>query len=163
MCHLPDCLELKTRINTGHNFFDPQPENGPAAFLLKDIIHNWGDSYSLQILKHLRAAASQDTKLLIVGIIIQYLCPSIKEESAPLLPTYGICGEQQYMLDLVVDTFFYLCSAFNPLKMMMQVNAREHTAHSLNTLLHKSGWQIDEIHRTNKFGFQITVASPIHG
>ncbi|KAF8215437.1 O-methyltransferase [Mycena galopus ATCC 62051] len=145
--HSPHLLGSKQVVFQSHNFFDPQPENRPAAFVLKDVIHNWGDSYSLQILTHLRAAASPDTKLLIVGVIIQYLCPSANDKSAPLLPTYSIRGEQQYMLDI---------------GMLTCVNAREHTADSLGILLRKSGWQIDGIHGTN-IGLQLTVASPITG
>ncbi|KAJ7922288.1 S-adenosyl-L-methionine-dependent methyltransferase [Mycena leptocephala] len=125
----PDLLDSKQVVFQSHNFFDPQPDTPPAAFILKDIIHNW------------------DTKLFIVGIIIQYLCPSANDKSTPLLPTYSIYGEQQYFLDIA---------------MLTCVNAREHSADSLSILLRKSGWQIDGIHGTN-FGLQLTVASPITG
>ncbi|KAF7352549.1 S-adenosyl-L-methionine-dependent methyltransferase [Mycena venus] len=102
--HSSDPLESKRVIFQSHDFFDPQPVKQPAGFILKNIIHNWGDSYSLKILTHLRAAASPDTKLFIAGVILQYLCPSSNDsESAPepLLPSYGAHGEHQYMLDII--------------------------------------------------------------
>jgi len=140
--HSPDLLATKQVRFQSHDFFKPQPDNTPAAFILKNIIHNWGDSYNSELLSHLRTAASSDTKLLIVGAVIEYLCTPTKD--APLLPTYGILGESQYMLDMV---------------MLNCYNAREHTAESLSRLLLKSGWKIDGIYGTDK-GTKLTVASP---
>ncbi|KAJ6599022.1 S-adenosyl-L-methionine-dependent methyltransferase [Mycena vulgaris] len=144
--HSPTLLDSKRIVFQSHDFFTPQPDNNhPAVFVLKNIIHNWGDSYSLQMLSHLRTAASPNTKLLIVGVIIQHLCNN--NQSAPLLPTYGPLGESQYMLDMVMLNCF---------------NAREHTAESLEVLLRKSGWQINTIYG-NEVGesLQLTVACPI--
>ncbi|KAF7352550.1 hypothetical protein MVEN_01220300 [Mycena venus] len=146
--HSSDLLESKRVIFQSHDFFDPQPVKQPAGFILKSIIHNWGDSYSLKILTHLRAAASPDTKLFIVGVILQYLCPSSNDSETspePLLPSYGAHGEHQYMLDMAMMTVF---------------NAREHTTDSLSALLRKAGWEIDAI-RGTLMGVQLTVASPI--
>jgi len=147
--HSPDLLDSKQVVFQSHDFFEPQPIKQPAAFVLKGVIHNWGDSYSLQILTHLRAAASPNTKLLIVGTIIQYLCPSPSDSestSEPLLPTYGPRGEYQYMLDMV---------------MLTCCNARQHTSDSLSALLRKAGWKMDGIYGNNDGGVQLTVASPI--
>ncbi|KAJ7877779.1 S-adenosyl-L-methionine-dependent methyltransferase [Mycena leptocephala] len=157
--HSPDLLDSKRVIFQNHDFFDPQPIKKPAVFILKNIIHNWGDSYSLQILTHLRAAASLDTKLFIIGPIIQYLCPSLNEsESAEglLLPTHGPRGNYQYALDMGVSTLF-----LSKLVLMLTLfNAREHTADSLKALLRKAEWKIDEIYGV-KGTVQLTVASPI--
>ncbi|KAJ6576452.1 O-methyltransferase-domain-containing protein [Mycena vulgaris] len=133
----------------GHDIFTPQPGNHATVFVLKNIIHNWGDSYSLKMLSHLRAAASPDTKLLVIGSILQHLCPSAHNSgSAPLLPSYGVVGDSQYLLDMVMLNTF---------------NAREHTAESLDALLRKSGWKLDTIYGTENIGdgLQLTVASPI--
>jgi hypothetical protein len=108
----------------GHDFFNPQTIKQPAAFILKNIIHNWGDSYSLKILKHLRAVASPHTKLFIIGAIIQYLCSSSESDSAegPLLPSYGPRGEYQYELDMGVS---HLSFFFFDLSILLTVHSAE--------------------------------------
>ncbi|KAJ6576453.1 O-methyltransferase-domain-containing protein [Mycena vulgaris] len=147
--HSPDLLDSKRVVFQSHDIFTPQPDNHATVFVLKNIIHNWGDSYSLKMLSHLRAAASPDTKLLVIGSILQHLCPSAhNSDSAPLLPSYGVVGDNQYFLDMVMLNAF---------------NAREHTAESLDALLRKSGWKSDTIYGTENIGDgqQLTVASPI--
>lgn len=87
----------------GHDFFEPQPDNKAVAFVMKNILHNWGDSYNLRILTNLRAVASPDTKLLIVGAIIPYLCePENDSGSQSLLPEYTLGGEGLFIFDMVV-------------------------------------------------------------
>ncbi|KAJ6576454.1 O-methyltransferase [Mycena vulgaris] len=53
--HSPDLLDSKRVVFQSHDIFTPQPDNHATVFVLKNIIHNWGDSYSLKMLSHLRA------------------------------------------------------------------------------------------------------------
>ncbi|KAG6898618.1 hypothetical protein C0993_005645 [Termitomyces sp. T159_Od127] len=67
-------------INTGklsftpHGFFTPQPVANASVFILKQILHDWSDPYCVPILKELRAAATPETKLVVVDSIIAYAC-----------------------------------------------------------------------------------------
>jgi hypothetical protein len=148
-----DLLDSKRVVFQGHDFFAPQPENKATVFVLKNILHNWGDSYNISILKHLRAVAMPETRILIYGAIIQHVCPSGgdgAEDSAPLLPTYGIQGEYQYLMDLI---------------MMVNFNAQEYTQSALSELLLKCGWKICAVHARDMFietsGMDVVVASPV--
>jgi O-methyltransferase domain len=51
------------------SFFDHVPAGGDAYFL-KNIIHDWDDDASLQILRNVRAAATPGTALLLVDIVV---------------------------------------------------------------------------------------------
>jgi hypothetical protein len=148
-----DLLESKRVVFQDHDFFTPQPDNKATVFVLKNILHNWGDSYNIALLKHLRAAAMPETRVLIYGAIIQHVCPSDGDganDSGPLLPTYGVQGEYQYLMDLI---------------MMASYNAREYTQSALSELLLKAGWKICAVHPRDIFietsGMDVVVASPI--
>ncbi|KAJ7591566.1 hypothetical protein C8J56DRAFT_1047774 [Mycena floridula] len=120
------------------DFFSPQPACiKPAVFLLKNILHNWGDSYNPETLTQLRAV-TPDTKLLIIGAIIPHTCAGNDDDSVPLLPTYGI--------------------------MLNNFNAREYTEEALRELAKTAGWKIPGISKIDIFsgGYeQLAVAIPI--
>ncbi|KAJ7314373.1 S-adenosyl-L-methionine-dependent methyltransferase [Mycena albidolilacea] len=148
-----DLLESKRVVFQGHDFFTPQPDNKAAVFVLKNILHNWGDSYNVCLLKHLRAAATPETRILIVGAIIQHVCPSdgSTSDSGPLLPTYGVLSQAQFMLDIM---------------MLVNFNAREYTQSALAELLLQGGWKICAVHERDDIfvettGLELVVASPI--
>ncbi|KAG6889611.1 hypothetical protein C0995_016137 [Termitomyces sp. Mi166 len=130
---------------TAHDFFTPQPVTNASVFVLKHILHDWSDPYCAQILKALRAAATPNTKLVVIDNIVAYAChdPTIesglnsgyKEAPAPLLPNYGAVNVMPYLLDL----------ALQPIRiaqMMFWLNAQERTIGQLDTLLQSSGWQL---------------------
>ncbi|OBB08117.1 hydroxyneurosporene methyltransferase [Mycobacteriaceae bacterium 1482268.1] len=51
------------------SFFESVPEGGDL-YVLKNIIHDWADDRALQILKTVRAAAGQSSKLVLVECVI---------------------------------------------------------------------------------------------
>ncbi|MEV6980708.1 methyltransferase [Sphaerisporangium sp. NPDC051017] len=51
------------------DFFSAAPE-GPDAYLMGSVIHNWDDANALRILKVVRAAMSADARLLLVEIVV---------------------------------------------------------------------------------------------
>ncbi len=82
-------------------------------FLLKQIMHDWSDSYCLKILTQLRAAASANTKLILVESIMSFSCHDSGEDSVPgavpheapepLLANYGAVNEMAYSADIDVS------------------------------------------------------------
>ncbi|KAF8981004.1 hypothetical protein BDQ17DRAFT_901277, partial [Cyathus striatus] len=85
-----------------HDFFTEQPVKNASVFLLKQIMHDWPNSYAAKILTELRKVAQNDTKLLLIDNIIPFTCkisPTSKEHSitgaippeapSPLLANYG--------------------------------------------------------------------------
>lgn len=90
---VPDILSV-------HDFFQPQPIKNADVFFLRAVAHNWSDGPFVTILKHLRDAATPETKLVIVDWILPYACANtsaeevpgavpVKPAPAPLLPSYG--------------------------------------------------------------------------
>ncbi len=53
----------------GGSFFDSVPSDGDA-YVLKHIVHDWGDDESLQILRNVRAAIPAHAKLLIIESVV---------------------------------------------------------------------------------------------
>jgi len=83
-----------------NDFFKDQPIKGADIYYMRMILHDWADSYCLQILKRLREAAAPNSKLLIVESIMSYACEdttTAKEipggtglvPPEPLLPNWG--------------------------------------------------------------------------
>ncbi|KAG6915441.1 hypothetical protein DXG01_011471 [Tephrocybe rancida] len=141
-----------------HDFFTPQPVANASVFILKQILHNWADPYCAQILRELRAAATPDTKLVIVDNIVAYAChdptmesglgSSYKEAPAPLLPNFGAVNVMPYVADLMK---------------MLLFNSQERTIRQLFTLLQSTGWKLVPTKRfdpPNNF-YEPVIAIPI--
>ncbi|KAF7367113.1 S-adenosyl-L-methionine-dependent methyltransferase [Mycena sanguinolenta] len=129
-----------------HDFFTPQPERKVAVFLIRMILHDWSNEYSLKILRNLRDAAGNDNKLLIVDNIISYACeesatkdiPGAERPSAPapLLPNFGQASAIAYFMDI---------------NMLGLVNGQERTVLQLKELLAEARWKLVEIYYGNPF------------
>jgi hypothetical protein len=52
-----------------HDFFTLQPVTNATVFLCRMVLHDYGRSKAASILQHLRKAATQDTKLIIVEVV----------------------------------------------------------------------------------------------
>ncbi len=52
------------------NFFEPVP-SGYDAYLLRHIIHDWNDAQALKILKNCRKAMRDDSKILVLEILME--------------------------------------------------------------------------------------------
>lgn len=55
---------------TVHDFFSPQPVTNASIFLCRMVVHDYGKSKAITILRHLRHAAQVDTKLLLVEQVL---------------------------------------------------------------------------------------------
>lgn len=94
-----------------YNFLTPQPVKDADVFLLRNILHDWPDKYCLQILKHLREAASPGTQLLVVDNLMSYAAAENTQDipganrpavSSPLLPNGGYANIIPYYQDIQV-------------------------------------------------------------
>ena len=76
-------------------------------------MHDWSDTYSLKILKQLRAAAKPETRLVTLEQLILYACAQPTPEGiegtsagppvpAPLLANMGYASLSGYLLDMQV-------------------------------------------------------------
>ncbi|KAK4496984.1 hypothetical protein PRZ48_011433 [Zasmidium cellare] len=53
-----------------HDFNTPQPVRGAKVYYLRNILHDWPDDVSLNILKQLRAAVADDSILVVDEIVV---------------------------------------------------------------------------------------------
>jgi 6-hydroxytryprostatin B O-methyltransferase len=65
--------EMKERISFQvHDFFKENPVEGPSAFMLRFILHDWPDVQALEILRGLTVKMTPEkTKLIIVDTIVR--------------------------------------------------------------------------------------------
>ncbi|KAH7926922.1 S-adenosyl-L-methionine-dependent methyltransferase [Leucogyrophana mollusca] len=142
---LPGALESGYVKYQAHDFFEPQPVPDASVFVLKQITHNWPDSYAIRILKHLRCAALDSTKLVLIDNIIQYSCPDdtpVKgvpklSPPSPLLANLGAANITPYNLDLA---------------MFVHCGALERTMVHLVEITKSAGWKIVEVNSLAAIG-----------
>ncbi|KAE9386357.1 O-methyltransferase [Gymnopus androsaceus JB14] len=139
-----------------HDFFHPQPVKDASAFLLRSILHDWADPYVQKILKSLRAAATPETKLVVVDAIVPYSCiaevtsaiPGAALEPAPfpLLPSLGKANGYAYQADMTMWAYF---------------NGQNRTLGHSVALAEECGWKIIQVHRIPGSSFGQIVAVPM--
>ncbi|KAJ7447576.1 O-methyltransferase [Mycena galericulata] len=153
----PELLESGRVKLEVHSFFTPQPFTDISVFLLRWIMHDWTDASAVQILRHLREAATPETKLLTVDIILPYTCPdaSITEPipgaarppaPAPLLPNMGAASNMKYWLDF---------------QMFVLGNCQERTLGHFVRLAVSSGWKVAQVHHIPGSSLGQCVSVPI--
>jgi hypothetical protein len=87
-----------------HDFFTPQIFEHAPLYILRHILHDWSKSKSIQIMKHLRSAASTSdsssgqapSKLLVFESIVPYACKS--PTNAPFANTTALPGVPDMLL-----------------------------------------------------------------
>lgn len=63
---IDDIKELSPNIErVKHNFFDPQPVRGAKAYYLRQVLHDWPDKQSLEILTNIKEAMTEESVLLL--------------------------------------------------------------------------------------------------
>ncbi|KAJ7835193.1 hypothetical protein B0H14DRAFT_2796955 [Mycena olivaceomarginata] len=102
-------------------------------------MHDWADPLAVQSLQRLREAATPDTKLITVDIILPYTSPdasitrlipgaALPPAPAPLLPNMG---DLKYWLDL---------------QLFVLGNCQERTFGHFVHVASQGGWKISEVH-----------------
>ena len=86
--------------------------------MLRLILHDWSDKYARKILKCLRSASTENTKLIIIDAIVPYACkqgdaysdiPGFTETTVPdpLIANVGINSIRTYLTDLNVSAILF--------------------------------------------------------
>ncbi|KAI0741763.1 S-adenosyl-L-methionine-dependent methyltransferase [Daedaleopsis nitida] len=123
------------------DFFDPQPEGlNPGVFVLRRVLHNWPAEACHKILKNLRAAATPDTKLIIIEHILPLACAddsfadgaTLAPKYSPLLPNLGKAYAAGYSFSLT---------------MMAMMNGKDRTLREYAELTGAAGWRIERVVR----------------
>ncbi|KAL0578858.1 hypothetical protein V5O48_003138 [Marasmius crinis-equi] len=144
----PGAIESNDVTLQAQDFFEPQANAiaPPDVYLLSMILHDYGRGPALRILKHLRDAASPQTRLIIVDQVVPYACPSDTigdlpraipgadqiqpQVPPPLLPNLGKANSFTYLGDLT---------------MLVGLNGEARTLTAYIELLEASGWKIKEM------------------
>ncbi|KAJ7795876.1 S-adenosyl-L-methionine-dependent methyltransferase [Mycena olivaceomarginata] len=132
-----------------HDLFTPQPVRDASIFLMRLVLHDWPFDDACKILKHLRAAATPDTVLVILDHILPYACTTGNVADTdvappPLLPNYGAANSLGYGTDILI---------------MTMVNTLERMHPDFERVLESAGWRLQRVvHVDGARGFFL----PIH-
>lgn len=107
---------------------------------MRFILHDWPDKYCLQILRHLREAATPSTRLMLVENLMAYACAdkglssipgaTVTTPPAPLLANGGQSSTISYFQDV---------------QMMNLLNGKERTVAQFKELFDQSGWKLTQV------------------
>ncbi|GAA5992296.1 hypothetical protein JCM5350_000803 [Sporobolomyces pararoseus] len=121
--------DLQSRVKfQAQNFFEPQQVKDASVFVLRAILHDWPDSESIQILNHLRDAATPTTKLVVIESTYHELSPPHSFPPINIWP---------YISDL---------------QMLSALNAQERTEAQYESLGKKAGWKLVKTWKTGPQG-----------
>ncbi|KAI0314821.1 S-adenosyl-L-methionine-dependent methyltransferase [Amylostereum chailletii] len=141
---LPGALDTERVVLQEHDFRAPPPEQNASVFLMRRIMHDYSDDICINILRHLRNAASPSTRLVIVDNVAPFACAddsnieqgldgtSGKTTPAPLLANGGNVNLAIYLIDIL---------------MMGILGGLERTEAQFRDILEKSGWKLERVHK----------------
>ncbi|KAI0314822.1 S-adenosyl-L-methionine-dependent methyltransferase [Amylostereum chailletii] len=142
---LPGALDTGRVTLQEHDFRTPQPVKNASVFLMRRIMHDYSDDICIDILRHLRDAASPSTRLVIVDNVTPYACAteeanikqavngsSSKTTPAPLLANRGDVNLTVYLMDIL---------------MMGLIGGLERTEAQFRDILEKSGWKLERVYK----------------
>ncbi|KAG6845853.1 hypothetical protein H0H87_002544 [Tephrocybe sp. NHM501043] len=132
-----------------HNFFTPQPVKGAALYFLRVVVHDWPDHDAKNILKHLRDAANESSKLVLFDTLAYHVCEDpVTEIEAPRAPApfplLANLGIAQAGFDTGLD-----------MQMLHLFNGKERNEEEFRQLGLSVGWKLESIVRgpLNAFTF----------
>jgi len=133
---------------------------------MRHIIHDWPDAESLEILKHIRSAASPSSKLILFDFCIQHACPDtehssyggdVKSPPYPLLANYGAGGGTLLThadMQARISRFYITDWGFTEHSQMLTFfNAQERAVRQFAALGNASGWRLESVKLTQPATF----------
>jgi hypothetical protein len=81
------------------SFFDTVPK-GPDLYILKDVLHDWGDERALQILRNVRKAMSPGMTLLVIEMLVEPLSLELPGNLSDLHMMVACEGRQRSSLEI---------------------------------------------------------------
>ncbi|KAJ7279559.1 hypothetical protein C8J57DRAFT_1303660, partial [Mycena rebaudengoi] len=127
-----------------------QPVHNASIFLMKQILHDWSDTYASRILVQLRWSAAPSTKLIMFDSILPYACRieeatgEIMSAPPPLLSNYGAVNVMGYNADMA---------------MLFHDNSQEGSLAYMEHLLQAAGWKILLVNARNAANNFLALAS----
>ncbi|KAI0041964.1 S-adenosyl-L-methionine-dependent methyltransferase [Auriscalpium vulgare] len=118
------------------DFFQPQAVKEASVYYMRHILHDWPDSTSETILKHLRAVAGPHSKLVVFDSLMPHACPDDSEGSLPP-PPFPLLAN----LGLPVGGFLTLMD----LHMLTTLNGLERTFSQFVELGARTGWKFEAV------------------
>ena len=90
-------IALSPRIERmGYDFFQPQPIKGARTYVLENILHNWNDLLSRDILRNVRDAMTPGySKLLVQGIVMSDTSVPLQQSGLDLTMLFSHNGIQR--------------------------------------------------------------------
>ncbi|KAJ7235736.1 O-methyltransferase [Mycena haematopus] len=170
--HLPTHVENKLIDFQVHDFFTAQPVKDADVFLLRHILHDWGNTKAASILQCLRDAATPSTKLckwvgkswpvrtiefrlVLVEKIVRIVSsdepgseiPGADRPRAPgpLLPNWGCASADTYFFDIMMHNSF---------------GGIERTLEGFVDILKMSGWKLVQVHHCTPSPLSHLIAVP---
>ncbi|KAH8998235.1 S-adenosyl-L-methionine-dependent methyltransferase [Lactarius hatsudake] len=130
----PNAVEAGRVSLQAQDFFEPQAIKGPAAFVLRFILHDWLDGPNIKILKHLRAAATPATRLVIFDALMPHVCAVPGGPPPPPSPLLGNLGAGMGAFLTMLD-----------LQMLTIVGGKERTLKEFVSLGAATGWKLETV------------------
>ena len=140
---------------------------------MRVITHNWPDESVTRILLQLRHAATPQTKLVLVNLILPLACEDCTDDagairtlapaSSGLLPNLGKASSNAFWLDMVVSRLLLSDDYAEPVNQMRVLfNSKERTLREMIDIALSAGWQVTEVVRKPEGSlFSTIVAVPI--
>lgn len=112
-----------------HDFFQPQPVHNAKIYLLRHVLHDWADQESIEILKNLKPALGQGSRILLAEQLMVCATGDSRLRSAPtpLPANYGYPARFSHQRDL---------------NMMGLINGIERTPCEFDALAKKAGLRV---------------------
>ncbi|KAF9449490.1 S-adenosyl-L-methionine-dependent methyltransferase [Macrolepiota fuliginosa MF-IS2] len=141
-----------------HDFFEPQPILGARVYFARVVFHDWDDIHVIQILKHLRSAASPESRLVVADYITPFSISasipqagSVKTSTStfdiptPLLSNLGKASANTYYVDIA---------------MQLLLNGKERTLLQHIHVVTEAGWRVVEVRPVVNSNFGFIIAEP---
>ncbi|KFY04193.1 hypothetical protein V491_09437 [Pseudogymnoascus sp. VKM F-3775] len=128
----PDALKDGRIKFTEHSFFEKNPTEGADIYILRLVLHDWSDDYSIKILKGIKDSMATNSRLLIVEQVMNTTLgsPELQSAPAPLPANYGYHARFSHSRDIT---------------MMASINGIERTPDEFKVLLDAAGLGIKQI------------------